>query len=253
MAAAFEPPSSAHLKFSLRRREEGEPPLDFRSSLLALARAAYPDPEGAALDSLALERLLSLARELRIALTIAAETHITLLRVAQNIQANLALRQSPGVAACAGVPVPVGAEAPQGEDVLPALAVGDRRGGGAGGRQPEQQWQARAPRSQGSAPAACFRCGQQGHIALGCHNGPRVFNKDSSSSPGSTSASATGPKASHDASITRPLPHLTHRAGFESIITRSSLRARVRLVLTRYNSPSGLSGSINGMRSCIAL
>ncbi|CAM9458186.1 unnamed protein product [Lampetra fluviatilis] len=106
MAAVFEPPSSARLKFSLWRREEGEPPLAFRSSLLALAWAAYPDLEGAALDSLALQRLLSLARELGIALTIT-----------------------------------------------------------------------------GSVPTHCFRCDQQGHIALGCRNAPGAFNKDSSSSP----------------------------------------------------------------------
>ncbi|CAN0224987.1 unnamed protein product [Lampetra planeri] len=75
------------------------PPPD-TCSLLALARAAYPNLEGAALDSLALERLLSLVRELGIALTIAEETDITSLRVAQNIQAHIALRQSPSVAAC---------------------------------------------------------------------------------------------------------------------------------------------------------
>ncbi|CAN0198373.1 unnamed protein product [Lampetra planeri] len=43
MAAVFEPSSSACIKFSMRRREEGESPLAFRGSLLALAQAAYPD------------------------------------------------------------------------------------------------------------------------------------------------------------------------------------------------------------------
>ncbi|CAN0375672.1 unnamed protein product [Lampetra planeri] len=54
MANVFEPPSSARMKFSLRRREEGELPLAFHCSLLALAQAAYPDLEGRALDSMAL-------------------------------------------------------------------------------------------------------------------------------------------------------------------------------------------------------
>ncbi|CAN0167442.1 unnamed protein product [Lampetra fluviatilis] len=58
MAAVFQPPSSARLKFSVRQREEGEWPMAFHCSLLA--RAAYPDLEGRALDPLALERLLGL-------------------------------------------------------------------------------------------------------------------------------------------------------------------------------------------------
>ncbi|CAN0410856.1 unnamed protein product [Lampetra fluviatilis] len=49
MAAVFEPPSSGRLKFSMQRREEGESPLAFRCSLLALAQAAYPNLVGKAL------------------------------------------------------------------------------------------------------------------------------------------------------------------------------------------------------------
>ncbi|CAN0105873.1 unnamed protein product [Lampetra planeri] len=83
MAAIFEPPSSARQKFLLRKRGEAETPLAFCSSLLVLGRAAYPNMDGAALDSLALERLLSLARELGVVLAIGKEADISSLKVAQ--------------------------------------------------------------------------------------------------------------------------------------------------------------------------
>ncbi|CAM9597083.1 unnamed protein product [Lampetra planeri] len=56
------------------------------------AGAAYPDLEGRGLDSLALERLLALAGELGIVLSIPEEAKITSLAVAHNMQAHLALR-----------------------------------------------------------------------------------------------------------------------------------------------------------------
>ncbi|CAN0116995.1 unnamed protein product [Lampetra fluviatilis] len=76
--AIFEPPS--------------ETPLAYRSSLLVLARVAYPFMDGSALESLALERVLCLAWELGVALAIAEEADISSLRVAQGIQAHLAVR-----------------------------------------------------------------------------------------------------------------------------------------------------------------
>ncbi|CAM9511506.1 unnamed protein product [Lampetra fluviatilis] len=138
MDNVFEPPSSARLKFSLRRREEGELPLAFRCSLLALAQTAYPDLQGRALDSMALERLLDLAREVGIVLSINNDRQITSLVVAENIQAHLSLHQQPqiavfaGVVACAGVPAPEGGAAYLGVDTLasPGNAQSSQKGGG---------------------------------------------------------------------------------------------------------------------------
>nr|XP_032836322.1 uncharacterized protein LOC116957969 [Petromyzon marinus] len=87
MAEVLEPPDKARLKFTARRREEGESPLAFCCSLLELARAAYPDVKGTALDSLVLERLLVLALELGIVMSIGVGAKATSLAVAQNIQA----------------------------------------------------------------------------------------------------------------------------------------------------------------------
>ncbi|CAM9377956.1 unnamed protein product [Lampetra planeri] len=101
MAAIFELPSSACQKFLLRRQWEAETPLVFCSALLALGWAAYSNMDCAVLDSLALERLLSLARELSVVLAIAEESDNSSLKVAQGIQAHL--HQWPSVAECAGV------------------------------------------------------------------------------------------------------------------------------------------------------
>ncbi|CAM9571087.1 unnamed protein product [Lampetra planeri] len=138
-AAIFELPSSACLNFSSWRQEEAKTSLAFHSSLLALAQAAYPTMDGAVLDSLALERLLSLVRELGVVLAIDKEADISSLRVAQGIQAHLALWQLPIVVACTGVPGPAGAGTPEGEDGLAAFTVGDQHRKGAGGHRPEQR------------------------------------------------------------------------------------------------------------------
>ncbi|CAN0418602.1 unnamed protein product [Lampetra fluviatilis] len=97
MAAIFEPLSSARQQFLTRQQEDTEKPLAFSSALLALARAAYTSMDAAARDLLVLERLIFLARELGVALSVADEADVSSLKVAQGIQAHLSLRQPPGV------------------------------------------------------------------------------------------------------------------------------------------------------------
>nr|XP_032814116.1 uncharacterized protein LOC116944544 isoform X1 [Petromyzon marinus] len=208
MAVVFEPPSRARLKFSTRRRKEGKSPLAFRCALLALARAAYPDLEGMGLDSLALDRLLALAAELGIMLSIPEEAQITSLTVAQNMQAHLALRRPAVVVACAGVPLLAALDAgvaAQGEGTLAAVAAFDRRGGGTADRRPERRWRAGPPRPQGTGQVTCFRCGQQGHFERGCNNAPGAFVRASPSATGSLTTGPSRPQVSCDASITRLL------------------------------------------------
>ncbi|CAM9950334.1 unnamed protein product [Lampetra planeri] len=72
---------------------------------------------------------------------------------------------------------PAGVATPREEDALAALVVADRREGATGGHRPEQQWRVRPPRSQGSAPTACFGCSQQGYIVLGYRNPPRDLHQ----------------------------------------------------------------------------
>ncbi|CAN0202662.1 unnamed protein product [Lampetra planeri] len=102
MAAIFDLPSNAHQKFVLRRWGETETPLAFHSALLSLAHTAYPQMEQTVLDSLVLERLLSLAQEMSVSLAATEEDDLTSLKVARSIQAHFNLQRWPGVAACVG-------------------------------------------------------------------------------------------------------------------------------------------------------
>ncbi|CAN0118416.1 unnamed protein product [Lampetra planeri] len=63
MADILEPPLTIRRKFQLRKQRDTESPLAFCRALLALGWAAYPSMDRAALDSLALERLLMMAKE----------------------------------------------------------------------------------------------------------------------------------------------------------------------------------------------
>ncbi|CAM9644479.1 unnamed protein product [Lampetra planeri] len=83
--------------------------------------------DGAALDSLALERLLSLARELGVVLAIAEEADLTSFKVAQCIQAHLGLRQWPTVTAyAADHTVPTSPTLPTDDQVFASFARGQR-------------------------------------------------------------------------------------------------------------------------------
>ncbi|CAM9364252.1 unnamed protein product [Lampetra planeri] len=83
MAAVFDPPYNARRRFLQWKRGEAETPLAFRSTLLALGQEAYPHMDWTALDSLAVERLLSLAQELGVVLTTTEDDELTSLKVAR--------------------------------------------------------------------------------------------------------------------------------------------------------------------------
>ncbi|CAM9275524.1 unnamed protein product [Lampetra fluviatilis] len=85
MAAVFDPPYNARRRFLQWKRGEAETPLAFRSTLLALGQKAYPHIDWTALDSLAVERLLSLAQELGVVLTTTEDDELTSLKVARPI------------------------------------------------------------------------------------------------------------------------------------------------------------------------
>ncbi|CAM9737093.1 unnamed protein product [Lampetra fluviatilis] len=210
MAAVFEPPSSARLKFFIRRWKEGESPLAFRCWLLELAKATYPDLEGRGLDSLALERLLAIAGELvSWASSIPEEAKITSLAVAHNMQAHRALQCPAMVAACASVlllAVPVVGVTAQGEGTITAVANFDHCGRCADARRLERRWRAGPPRPQGAGQVICFRWGQQGHFERGYNNAPGAFVQASPPATGSPMAGPRGPQASCAASIAWPLP-----------------------------------------------
>ncbi|CAN0339550.1 unnamed protein product [Lampetra planeri] len=73
-------------------------------------------------------RLLDLTGELGVSLSIAAESEITSLAVAQNIQVQLALRRPRVMVACAGAPAPAYVVAGREEEALAAASTYDRHG-----------------------------------------------------------------------------------------------------------------------------
>ncbi|CAN0035699.1 unnamed protein product [Lampetra planeri] len=139
MTAIFNPPSNSHRRFLLRRRGEAKMPFIFRSVLLALGQAAYPHMDRVALDSLVLERLLSLPQESSVALSITEEDDLSSLKVARCIQAHLNLQQWPTLAACVGEPADLEEPALREPERACTSFVRDPRARGVKGWQPERE------------------------------------------------------------------------------------------------------------------
>ncbi|CAN0119854.1 unnamed protein product [Lampetra fluviatilis] len=101
MALVYGPPSETRHRFTSRKREADETPLAYRSTMMALAQAAYPRMDDVGIDAVALEKLLVLARELRIAIHITDEGDLSSLRNARYLHTELLLQRDKLVAACA--------------------------------------------------------------------------------------------------------------------------------------------------------
>ncbi|CAN0395050.1 unnamed protein product [Lampetra planeri] len=120
MGAIFDPPSKVRHKVAARWWGEADTPLAFRSALMSLATAAYPKMDHEGLDSMVLERMLSLAQELNVNLPATEEDDLSSLRVAWCLQAHFNLKRRASVAACAGPSELAGA--PEGSEPSEACA-----------------------------------------------------------------------------------------------------------------------------------
>ncbi|CAN0205434.1 unnamed protein product [Lampetra planeri] len=78
-----------------------ESALAYRSALLALARAKYPRMDQEGIDSLVLQKLLRLGRELRVVLPAPDDDDFSSLRAARSIHVHLLLQRDATIAACA--------------------------------------------------------------------------------------------------------------------------------------------------------
>ncbi|CAN0392078.1 unnamed protein product [Lampetra fluviatilis] len=78
-----------------------ETPLAYQSALMVLAQAAYPRMDYVGLDTIVLEKILLLARELRIAIHVKDEAILSSLLAAHYLHTELLLQRDGQVAACA--------------------------------------------------------------------------------------------------------------------------------------------------------
>ncbi|CAM9642246.1 unnamed protein product [Lampetra planeri] len=167
MAAVHDPPSSVHNRFAEHQRGETEMPLAFRSALLSLPQAAFPKMEPAGIDSLVLERLLGLAKELNVTLPASEEDDPSSLVIARCIQTHLGLKRHKGLVTCAAPAS--GREELEEDEPAPLCAAVD---GGAGRRcDMASGGGCGCPRGAfpypGSSRAVCYNCGLPEHVASG--------------------------------------------------------------------------------------
>ncbi|CAN0042398.1 unnamed protein product [Lampetra planeri] len=189
MATIYDPPSTIRNRFVKRRQGETESPLAFRSALLSLAQAAYSDLGPTGVDSLVLDQLLGLAKELNILLPVTENDNPTSLVIAQCIQSHLGLKKRSGLMAC----IAPAEETSEEEEATPACAAVT----GAGGQQRTTEhhgWRDRPPRlppRPGSTRGVCFNCGWPGYVAV-------EFRAPHRGRPGPPSSSPHPPSMSKD-------------------------------------------------------
>ncbi|XP_075908697.1 uncharacterized protein LOC142905656 [Petromyzon marinus] len=166
MRKVYEPRSVAKRRFQQRKREATESPLAFRSALLALAQVAYPAMDEEGWDSLLQEKMLQLAKELKVVLSLPDkddDDDVSSLLIARNIQVNLDIRDEPAAAvAQPSLKTPAGAASTVAVvvDETPLMAAAARVSTGERRRRPGAYGD--------GVHRTCYECGRKGHLARDC-------------------------------------------------------------------------------------
>ncbi|XP_061436599.1 uncharacterized protein LOC133361639 [Lethenteron reissneri] len=165
LAGVYGPSAECRQQFYDRRRGEKESPLAFRTSLLALAKTAFPRMDDDGVDAMVAEKILLLADDLDIVVIAQGDAEMTSLQAARLLHANLLQQRRKANRASAGRAV-AAATLPSEE----LYAVDHRRQQTTGAR-PGRDGARRFDRpSSPSALPRCFNCGIRGHVASGCRS-----------------------------------------------------------------------------------
>ncbi|XP_075919984.1 uncharacterized protein LOC142922927 [Petromyzon marinus] len=200
MSDVYGPPSDVRSRFYDRRRRPKESPLAFRTALLAMARAGYPRMDDETIDAIVLQKMLELARELRIVIQAVDDDSMCSLRAARCIHAHLLLHTESTIAASASTSEPASRDAEFSPDrAFMATRSTGRRSSDHAGRRNDQQRGRPAPRGD----LTCFNCGRRGHISSDCR-APRRRPSASRGQDYRTSTASRQNQASRDASHARP-------------------------------------------------
>ncbi|CAM9440329.1 unnamed protein product [Lampetra fluviatilis] len=145
------------------------------------------------LDSLVLERLLGLVRDLKVA---TEDVGLSLLYITPCLQTHLNLQWLAEVAVCTDSPAATGAPEDAQPSQICALLDGEKwRKVGDGRKRLEDTRRGTFSRPS-SGPTICYRCGLPGHIYKSCRAEWEGPHKASSFSSGPTSAQS-GPQQYH--------------------------------------------------------
>ncbi|CAN0392045.1 unnamed protein product [Lampetra fluviatilis] len=165
LSDVYGPPSATRHQFYERRCKPRESPLAFRTALLAMARAAYPRMDDEAIDALVLQKLLEMARGLRLVIQAVDDEDMCSLRAARSIHAHLMLDQDETITASATTSVPASRDNARSPDrVFSTFSATPQRSPDRTSRR--NDWERGRPLPRGYV--TCFNCGRRGHFSSDC-------------------------------------------------------------------------------------
>ncbi|CAM9774672.1 unnamed protein product [Lampetra fluviatilis] len=205
LAGVYGPSAECRQRFYDRQRGAKESPLAYRTSLLALAKTAFPRMDDQGVDAMVTEKILLLADDLDVAIVAQEDAEMGSLQAARLLHANLLSQRRKASRAAAGRTV--AAITPPTEEVYAA----DFRQQQRMGARADRDGSARSDRPS-SPPALprCYNCGIRGHVASGCRSPrqrgttprrdagpppppPKLHRHDPASAPGVTGSRPTTP------------------------------------------------------------
>ncbi|XP_078449440.1 uncharacterized protein LOC144948013 [Lampetra fluviatilis] len=165
LSAVYGPPSDCRQLFYDRQRGTKESPLAYRTSLLALAKEAFPRMDDEGIDAMVTEKILLLADDLDIVIVAQDDAEMCSLQAARLLHANLSSQRRKASKAASGRAVAAA--------TLPAeevCAINHRRQHGAGARGDRAGSSHLQRPSSPPALPRCYNCGIRGHVASGCRS-----------------------------------------------------------------------------------